>query len=315
METKNEETPLKIRSVKGTITAGYRLYMGNFRRIFRATWPAALLCGLVSALYYHTMMSTLPQLFSAQAQIAQGNVSGALTAYAVQSGLSLLNLVAALLFVSYAFSMLCRHREEGIIPYPARWLSRPDGRALLRTVLSALVWMLVMIVVIGIPTAIVTIGALSMSLTTMGLGALLELLFIALIALPLVYPHMRYLTTRNTRLFSILGSGYRQGMRHWGYIFAVLLVLLLLTAIVLSITMLPAIVLLTANMKAQTGVIMGDPLGMPSYMGWLSLIVFILSGFIQAYVVLAIHFPAYYMAGSIEQQEIQRHETTENTLH
>lgn len=315
METKIEESPLKIRSARATIAAGLRLYLGNFRRIFRATWPAALLCGVVSATSYHTMMTTLPQQLSAQAQMAQGNINGALTAYALQWGLSLLSMITALLFVSYAFSMLSHHREEGFIPYPARWLSRPDGHALLRTVLSALVWMLVMAVVIGVPTAVIAFGAVSKSLTTMGLGALLLLLLAALILLPMVYPHIRFLTTRNTRLFSILGSGYRQGLRHWGYIFAVLLVLLLLMAIVLAITMLPAIVLLTANTKAQTGVIMGDPLGMPSYMGWLSMIVFTLSGFIQAYIILAIHFPAYYMAGSIEQQEIQRNETAKNTLH
>ena len=60
---------------------------------------------------------------------------------------------------------------------------------------------------------------------------------------------------------------------------------------------------------------MGDPLSMPSYMGWMSFVVFTLSGFIQAYVLLAVLFPAYYMAGSIEQQEIQRNEKTKNTLY
>ena len=83
----------------------------------------------------------------------------------------------------------------------------------------------------------------------------------------------------------------------------------------LAVTMLPAIVLLTANIKAQTGAAMGDPLGMPSYMGWLSFLVFTLSGFIQAYILIASFMPLYYMAGSIEQQEIQRNETKKNTIH
>ena len=124
--------------------------------------------------------------------------------------------------------------------------------------------------------------------------------------------------TRSTpcaRLFSILWPGYRQGLRHWGYIFAVLFVTLIVTLMALVITTLPSIVLLTANMKAQTGTLMGDPLGMPDYMTWMSLLVFLLAGFIQCYVVLLLHFPAYYMAGSIEKQEIERNEKTTSTLY
>jgi len=47
-------------------------------------------------------------------------------------------------------------------------------------------------------------------------------------------------------------------------------------------------------------------LGMPSYMSWLSLLVYTLAAFIQAYVIMAAFFPAYYMAGSIEQQELSK---------
>jgi hypothetical protein len=61
-------------------------------------------------------------------------------------------------------------------------------------------------------------------------------------------------------------------------------------------------------MQAQAGILMGDPLGMPSYMGWLAFLVFTLSGFIEAYVILSLLFPLYYMAGTIEQHEIQRNE-------
>ena len=94
-----------------------------------------------------------------------------------------------------------------------------------------------------------------------------------------------------------------------------LFVVTIIATIALVITMLPAIILLTANMKAEAGSIVGDPLGMPSYMNWLSLIVFTLSGFIQTYILLGTLTPLYYMAGSIEQQEIQRNETAKDTLH
>ena len=56
------------------------------------------------------------------------------------------------------------------------------------------------------------------------------------------------------------------------------------------------------------GFISGDPLGMPSYIGWLASVVFLLIGFIQAYVMLSFLFPIYYMYGAIDAHEIKRKE-------
>ena len=49
-----------------------------------------------------------------------------------------------------------------------------------------------------------------------------------------------------------------------------------------------------------------DPDGMPDYMWWLTLIVFLIAGFIQAYVWLTLLGPVYLMRGSIAQQEKER---------
>lgn len=313
MERQSEEL-LKIRSVRATVAAGFRLYMSNFRSILKLTWAPALLCAIVSALYNHTVVTNLPNLIAAQSMAGKGGLSQGMALWLANSGLSLLNLIVSLLFISYGFSMLSHHRQEGAIPYPKSWLTRPDGRMLMRTVASALVWTVVFGVAGGLTIGLIGWGIIKGSITTIGIGVLLLLVMLALL-LPLVYPNMRYVTTRDTLLFSILGSGYLQGLRRWGYQFAVLLVTLIFTFLALVITTLPSIVLMTANMKAQTGTLMGDPLGMPGYMTWMSLIVFLLAGFIQCYVVLLLHFPAYYMAGSIEKQEQEKHEKATNTLY
>ena len=54
------------------------------------------------------------------------------------------------------------------------------------------------------------------------------------------------------------------------------------------------------------GVMYGDPYNMPSYIGWLSALVFLLIGFIQAYIMLSFLFPLYYMYGSIEAHEQEK---------
>ena len=314
METKNEDTCLKIRSTRATVAAGLRLYMGNFRRIFYTTWLPALLCALFSGVQSQMLIPAMARTLATQANLANGNIGEGLSEYLLLSCLSLLNIIAMLLFFSYTFHLLSRHREEGIIPIPAKWLTKPDGRSLARTVAVGIVWFVVSLAVMVVCSVVIGIGLGLKSMTTVGLGLLLGLVF-AVLLLPLAYPSMRYLTTRDTRLFDLLGSGYRQGWRYWGYIFAVFFVVAIIFAIILSVTTLPAIVLFTANIKAQAGASIGDPLGMPEYMGWMSLLAFTLAGFIQTYILQAAFMPAYYMTGSIEQQEIQRNETKTNTLH
>jgi hypothetical protein len=83
----------------------------------------------------------------------------------------------------------------------------------------------------------------------------------------------------------------------------------LLVALSLSIiTTLPMLIVMTANWLNNIGILMGDPNGMPSYMTWLTIIVFLIAGFIQAYMWLTILGPVYLMRGSIAQQEKERAE-------
>ena len=53
---------------------------------------------------------------------------------------------------------------------------------------------------------------------------------------------------------------------------------------------------------------------MPSYIGWLSALVFLLIGFIQAYIMLSFLFPMYYMYGSIEAHEQEKNKFNKEAL-
>ena len=54
------------------------------------------------------------------------------------------------------------------------------------------------------------------------------------------------------------------------------------------------------------GYLTGDPYNMPSYIGWLAAAVFLIIGFIQAYIVLSFLFPLYYMYGAIDTHEKEK---------
>ena len=283
MEKDKEDILLKDRSSRACISAGYRLYMSNFKRIFRASWIAALVFAALVSLG-GTMMIVRPQL--------------ALIVLPV-------TVVVDALFLTYGFAALKQHQETGTIGRTAHWYSL-DTHIFGRT-LKAWLWMIVIYVAVGILVGVV--GGLLVSylseytaLGTVGVIALLTFVFV----LPLTYTNMRYVLTDGTGYWSNLLGHYGKGLRRWGFIFLVVFMTTLIGLVCYVITSLPALILSLAGNEANMGVMYGDPYNMPSYIGWMSALVFLLIGFIQAYVMLSFLFPTYYMYGAIEAHEKER---------
>ena len=277
MEKDKEDILLKDRSSRACISAGYRLYMSNFKRIFRASWLAAIVfAALVSV--GGTMMILRPEW--------------------VLIALPVTMLIDAL-FLSYGFSALKQHQQTGVIGWAAHWYSF-DTHIFVRT-LKAWLCMLVIYIVIGCIIGLAGIMLLDyLSLyTALGTIALIGLLAFVL-TLPMTYTNMRYVLTDGTGYWSNLFGHYGKGLRRWGFIFLVV--------------SFPAIILSLAGNEANMGVMYGDPYNMPSYIGWLSALVFLLIGFIQAYIMLSFLFPLYYMYGSIEAHEQEKNKFNKEAL-
>ena len=307
MENLNDDILMKVRSSRTCIRAGYRLFTGNFKKILRHTWLAAVFFGLFNGIYTSNLVTEYPKMMLA---MTTGQLFAPVnTSHAVLISLAtLLMAVATIWLYSHMSALLYQHRTEGIITGPASLFKiHIDKQAIVRVIAWALVWIVLTVITSALIGGVMYFAITRQSLTLMGFAGLLGLI-ILLLMIPLIYPAMHYLTTRDTKLLKILGSDYMTGFRHWGMLFTVVLVTVIFSSVILTLTTLPAIILSIANIKAQTGVIMGDPLGMPDYIGKLTLVVFTLAGFIQAYVMLSIFFPAYYAAGSIETQEQERNE-------
>ena len=95
-------------------------------------------------------------------------------------------------------------------------------------------------------------------------------------------------------------------LRHLGMVLLVWLFCLVVVLSLCVITTLPMFIVMIANWVNQAGTFAGDPNGMPGYMTWLSIVVFLIAGFIQAYVWLTLLGPLYMMRGSIDKQEQER---------
>lgn len=291
MEKDNEDILLKDRSSRACISAGYRLFMSNFKRIFRASWLAALVfAALVSV--GGTMMILQPQL--------------ALIVMPV-------TILIDVLFVTYGFSALKQHQETGSIGWTVRWYSF-DSRIFFRTLVAWLCTFVISLVfgsLIGV-VAVLLASYLS-EYTALASIAIVSLLVFALI-LPMTYTNMRYVLTDDKGYWGNLFGYYGRGMRRWGFIFLVVFMTALIGGVCYIFTSLPAIILSLAGNAANTGFLYGDPYNMPSYIGWLSAVVFLLIGFIQAYIMLSFLFPLYYMYGSIEAHEQEKNKFNKEAI-
>ena len=99
---------------------------------------------------------------------------------------------------------------------------------------------------------------------------------------------------------------FKNWLRHTGMVLIVGIVCFFTISILIMLTSLPMIIMMAANWQDQIGVLTGDPSGMPDNVRWLTLVVFLIAGFLQAYVWQSIIGPIYMMRGAIIQHENER---------
>jgi hypothetical protein len=142
-----------------------------------------------------------------------------------------------------------------------------------------------------------------------GVAEALLVVYYPLVVLSLLvlwYLLYRFLLRRRLTMLAPTHTGFKACLRHLAPLFIVSLVTFIACSSLWLLTSVPAVILGIANIQAETGVLFGDALGMPSYMKWLTMAVFTLSSFMQAYIYLAYYFPMRYAYGSIEAEETER---------
>lgn len=322
MEKQDDLTLMKARSYRSVLKAGFQLYTGNFRRLFKASWQMAciyaLSCGALGAM----VSIKLPEITVSilhQITVLQAISIELLRQYFINIleilGLTLLAIATLSLASASILNKLKEHKDTGTITLPPHWFSaspRLMGHTLKGVFLTLLVLLIPLLIFIGL---LATADALSPQFTlrhlTTVLGAMLICtLLVLLFALPLAHVLMKYLMEAPCNYWSTLFNYYGRGLRHWGSLFLVFFVSLLLVEIMTLVITLPASILSFANQQAQQGVLIGDPLGMPSYILPLTFVTFALCSFIQFYVSQVTLTHNYYIYGSIETNEYEK-----DTLH
>ena len=103
-------------------------------------------------------------------------------------------------------------------------------------------------------------------------------------------------------------------MQHLGKVFIVSIACLLIVMVLTMLTSLPMYILMVANLQSQVGIMNSDPTGMPEHIKWLSMAVFTIAGFIQAYVWLTIIPPFYLMKASMGIQDKEKADFNNTTI-
>jgi hypothetical protein len=116
----------------------------------------------------------------------------------------------------------------------------------------------------------------------------------------------RFLLRPRLKFLAKVKTDFSTCMRHFGLLAVVAFGTLLICAVAWALTSVPAVILGIANIEAQKGILFGDPWGMPDYIKWLTMAVFALASFLQAYIYLAFFFPMRYAQGAAVASEDER---------
>jgi hypothetical protein len=315
MEKQQEMTLMKPRSYRSVLIAGFRLYTENFRRLFKASWQMALLYAVACGVFGTLSVIKIPEIVVAiiqQLNVYHGLFLETLVQYLITFlqilGLLVVAIATLALASATILNKLKEHKETDVISIPPHWFSASPkmmGRSLKGLFFTLLVILIPIILMIA---AIAGAEAFSPQfvanhLITLTATFSIGLLIIILLSLPLFHVLMKYLMEAPCSYWHTLSTSYSRGMRHWGSLFVVFFVSTLLVEIAAFIIMLPAHILNIANQQAQMGVLIGDPLGMPSYMTTLTFITFMLCCFMEFYVSQVMLVHNYYIYGAIESKE------------
>ena len=297
----------RLRSTRSIIKSGYRLYLDNFRKIFRSTWLVAIVYALASGILMNILTTLLPNYFismmvSAYAQDgAEGNPT--MNLHLLFVGIALVFTIVSALLAAFGFTLLAEHRDTESMSGATKWYGKLDKGILVKTLATWLSMLVFCALYFAIGNIANIYGQQYLSrIAVMALVGIWTVLFFVILP-PLILWMVKYIMSAKGKT-----KEKQHLLRYWGSSIAVSLVTAIVTYMLTLLTELPAFVLFSANIVSQAGALQGDPTGMPDYMSWLNIVVFSLAGFIQAYIYLSSLFPFYYLYGSTEAQEKERKE-------
>ena len=289
-----EQELYRSRNVSKCVKAAYTLFNTNFKRIFLKLWlPVLVLSMFIS---WSIKMDLETMLFSSEMALFDNS-------YLVLYGcMFLLTLGAYVWVLAHVFKLL---NAQGL---------RKNMVKVFKFYVVCLAIIFVVCFIIGLILGVIT-GFMNVLhaqqdgsntyLMMVFLGCMGGMLVTFILMLPLYYVFMQYMIEENKLRKSFFPS-LKVGFRHWGFLFIVFFVILLIALIFVSVMLMPVSVLVISQIESMNSMALGDPSGLPSYFGWLYFITFTIGFFILMFFFTWEIFVLYYAYGSIKRNEMDR---------
>lgn len=282
---------IKSRNVAKCVSAALALFNGNIKRIVSALWLPILVGAIV-------MAANMTISFSADRLGKNVSVIPYVVTVAILMGFVVYVWLSAALFNLLNAQGLKRN----IIKVS-------------KVVLTYLALVVVLSIILGV--AIVAYYFLSGSIDIKQPGAfnmlmlkmmgiiMLFSIILGLLFLPFVYSYFAYMMEEGSFRKTFFPA-YKVGLRHWGFLFVVFLVLGLIMFVLSAVLAMPLIILTSSQAISLRGMMWGDPSGLPSYFPWLFFVTIVIVYCILYMLLVWENFVIYYAYGSIKRNELDR---------
>ena len=291
----------KSRSYSACVKAGYNLFTDNFRKLFSSTWILVLIVSLLKS-------AIEASGFSLIATIRHIEPVHMIVIYTI---LVLLEIVSSFILFGIIFYLFQQHKQTGTY---SRCSLKGAYKGIVHFSIRSsklFVWTILLYTPIVIATCFFAIRMIPLQFSDPAMHkylilSILSFILFLIFYLPFVFLMVKYMIEDKSHSWSVITKGYKDGISHWGFSFAVIFLSWLITTIAVLIINMPELVIHQANIISQNGVLEGDPSGLPNYFGILVFIVSSIITFMAQYAGIAFLFPIYYMYGSIETQKIEK---------
>ena len=272
---------IKSRSFSSCIKAATTTFLTNVYTILRNTWLPALVNAMVVGL-----VLSLKTIFGEAASVLQLIVS-------------LLTIFTNAWLYGCLFNML---NNNGL---------RTNLQRVFYVMLSISAISMVFGFLIGF--AVIYLSANASGSNTSAFAILGMYAIIMVFLMPFIYSGIKYIMEKDMRLTDVISRQYIVGLKSWGYLFMVMLLVGIVFTIVVILAFTPVISLMLAVANNAQGVAMGDPSGLPALFGLRLFVTASLSAFVLSYVSIWGTLAAYYAYGAIEKKNIDRKNTIAQT--
>lgn len=133
---------LKKRSIAGIIADAYRLYMDNFKKVFRSSWPLAIIYAVTFALATNLLICDVLTSIITINNWSTVDRNALLSHWWMAIASILLFFIAALLLASSAFWACRCHKQNGTIERSAHWWGVWPGLWYPKTLVKSCKWLL-----------------------------------------------------------------------------------------------------------------------------------------------------------------------------